>query len=96
MIARALVHKPTLLFLDEPTAGVDVELRLGDVGVLKTLNENGVTIILTTHYLEEAEKLCKNIAIMSEGQTQVRGTLKEVMNGKTLEEIYLGVTTTKK
>jgi ABC-2 type transport system ATP-binding protein len=57
MIARALVHKPTLLFLDEPTAGVDVELRLEMWEFLKTLNENGVTIILTTHYLEEAEKL---------------------------------------
>lgn len=92
MIARALVHKPTLLFLDEPTAGVDVELRLEMYKFLRELNESGVTIILTTHYLEEAEKLCKRIAIMSEGIIKVTGTLKEVMNGRPLEEVYLEAT----
>lgn len=95
MIARALVHKPTFLFLDEPTAGVDVELRLEMWKFLKELNESGVTIILTTHYLEEAEKLCKHIAIMSEGEIKVRGTLSEVMKGRSLESVYLEVTTKK-
>jgi ABC-2 type transport system ATP-binding protein len=92
MIARALVHSPTLLFLDEPTAGVDVELRLEMYTFLRELNENGVTIILTTHYLEEAEKLCKRIAIMSEGEIKVSGTLEEVMKGKPLEDVYLEAT----
>ncbi len=94
MIARALVHKPTLLFLDEPTAGVDVELRLEMWEFLKELNVSGVTIILTTHYLEEAEKLCKHIAIMSNGTIKKTGTLKDVMNGRGLEEVYLEATKT--
>lgn len=92
MIARALVHKPTFLFLDEPTAGVDVELRNEMWVFLQELNKNGVTIILTTHYLEEAEKLCRHIAIMSEGEIKKRGTLSEVMNGGSLESVYLEVT----
>lgn len=95
MIARALVHKPTLLFLDEPTAGVDVELRLEMWEFLKELNESGVTIILTTHYLEEAEKLCKDIAIISGGEIKVRGAMQEVMNGRGLEEVYLEATKTR-
>ena len=93
MIARALVHKPTFLFLDEPTAGVDVELRLEMWKFLQELNASGMTIILTTHYLEEAEKLCKHIAIMSEGEIKVRGTLAEVMKGRSLESVYLEITT---
>ncbi len=68
MIARALVHNPKLLILDEPTAGVDVEIRHSLWALLKTLNEQGTTIILTTHYLEEAEQLCKNIAIIHKGE----------------------------
>ncbi len=92
MIARALVHKPTFLFLDEPTAGVDVELRNEMWVFLKELNESGVTIILTTHYLEEAEKLCRHIGIMSDGQIQIKGTLTEVMKGRPLEQVYLEVT----
>lgn len=68
MIARALVHQPKFLILDEPTAGVDVELRKGMWEYLKALNENGTTILLTTHYLEEAEELCNNIAIIKTGE----------------------------
>lgn len=68
MIARALVNEPKLLILDEPTAGVDVELRRSMWHFLKTINEGGTTIVLTTHYLEEAESLCKNIAIIDHGE----------------------------
>ena len=68
MIARALVNEPKLLILDEPTAGVDVELRRSMWQFLKTINEGGTTIVLTTHYLEEAESLCKNIAIIDHGE----------------------------
>ena len=67
MIARALVHSPHLLILDEPTAGVDLELRHGMYEFLRALNAEGVTIILTTHYLEEAESLCRNVAIIDKG-----------------------------
>ena len=67
MIARALVHEPRLLILDEPTAGVDIELRRSMWEFLTEINEQGTTIILTTHYLEEAEQLCRNIAIIAEG-----------------------------
>lgn len=67
MIARALAHEPRLLILDEPTAGVDIELRRSMWQFLKEINANGTTIILTTHYLEEAEQLCRNIAIIDEG-----------------------------
>lgn len=68
MIARALVHEPRLLILDEPTAGVDMELRRSMWDFLSKLNQEGTTIILTTHYLEEAESLCRNIAILDKGQ----------------------------
>lgn len=67
MIARALMHEPRLLILDEPTAGVDIELRREMWEFLRELNENGTTIILTTHYLEEAEMLCRNIGIIQSG-----------------------------
>lgn len=69
MIARALVHEPRLLILDEPTAGVDIEIRRTMWDFLKAINEQGTTIILTTHYLEEAENLCKHIAIINNGVT---------------------------
>jgi len=68
MIAKALVHEPKLLILDEPTAGVDIELRREMWTFLKEINENGTTIILTTHYLEEAEQLCRNIGIIDGGK----------------------------
>ena len=68
MIARALMHEPRLLILDEPTAGVDIEIRRSMWDFLQDINAHGTTIILTTHYLEEAEKLCRNIAIIDHGQ----------------------------
>jgi ABC-2 type transport system ATP-binding protein len=68
MVARALVHEPRLLILDEPTAGVDIELRRSLWGFLTELNQRGTTIILTTHYLEEAEQLCRRIAIIDQGE----------------------------
>jgi ABC-2 type transport system ATP-binding protein len=89
MIARALAHKPKLLILDEPTAGVDIELRLEMWDFLQELNRDGVTIILTTHYLEEAEKLCRHIAIIAKGEIKKTGTMKEIMAGETLENVYL-------
>jgi ABC-2 type transport system ATP-binding protein len=89
LIARGLVHKPEFLFLDEPTAGVDVELRLMMWDFLRELNKKGVTIVLTTHYLEEAEKLCKRMAIISKGQVQVEGDLAHICAGRSLEEVYL-------
>jgi ABC-2 type transport system ATP-binding protein len=68
MIARALIHEPRLLILDEPTAGVDIEVRRSMWEFLRQINAQGTTIILTTHYLEEAESLCRNIAIIDEGR----------------------------
>ncbi|MGO3345430.1 MAG: ABC transporter ATP-binding protein [Marinomonas sp.] len=80
MIARALIHEPDVLILDEPTAGVDIELRRSMWEFIKALNEQGTTIILTTHYLEEAEQLCRNIAIINNGEivenTSVKALLK--------------------
>ncbi|MCY1360131.1 putative ABC transporter ATP-binding protein YadG [compost metagenome] len=82
MIARALVHEPRLLILDEPTAGVDIELRRSMWNFLTELNQQGITIILTTHYLEEAEQLCRNIAIIDHGtiveNTSMRKLLKKL------------------
>jgi ABC-2 type transport system ATP-binding protein len=82
MIARALIHEPRLLILDEPTAGVDIEVRRSMWSFLRELNEQGTTIILTTHYLEEAEQLCRNIGIIDHGllieNTSVRSLLSQV------------------
>lgn len=79
MIARALIHEPQLLILDEPTAGVDIELRRGMWEFLTELNKSGVTIILTTHYLEEAEQLCKNVAIINKGEIVRHGAIKTLL-----------------
>jgi ABC-2 type transport system ATP-binding protein len=82
MIARALVHEPKLLILDEPTAGVDIELRRSMWDFLREINEAGTTIILTTHYLEEAESLCRNVAIIDKGvlvkNTSVKNLLQQL------------------
>ena len=79
MIARALMHEPQLLILDEPTAGVDIELRRSMWDFLREINKQGVTIILTTHYLEEAELLCKNIAIIDSGVIVENTTIKALL-----------------
>ncbi len=80
MIARALVNEPKLLILDEPTAGVDIELRHSLWEFLIELNQQGTTIILTTHYLEEAEQLCKNVAIIDHGKIIVNANMKSLLN----------------
>ena len=79
MIARALIHEPKLLILDEPTAGVDIELRRSMWNFLKKINGNGTTIILTTHYLEEAENLCRNIAIIDHGKIIENTSMKSLL-----------------
>lgn len=79
MIARALIHKPRLLILDEPTAGVDIELRRSMWKFIQQINQQGTTIILTTHYLEEAEQLCKNIAIINHGEIVENTDMKSLL-----------------
>jgi ABC-2 type transport system ATP-binding protein len=85
MIVRALIHEPKLLILDEPTAGVDIELRRDMWEFLRTLNVSGRTIILTTHYLEEAEQLCKSIAIINKGSIVEQGPVKDLLGKMTTE-----------
>ena len=80
MIARALIHNPKLLILDEPTAGVDTELRLTMWDFFKKINNDGVTIILTTHYLEEAERLCKNLSIIHHGEVVQNSPMEDIMS----------------
>lgn len=89
MIARALMHEPKLLILDEPTAGVDIELRRSMWEFLRQINQQGVTIILTTHYLEEAEMLCRNIAIIDKGRIIENTTMKALLSKLTLETFVL-------
>jgi ABC-2 type transport system ATP-binding protein len=91
MIARALVHEPKLLILDEPTAGVDIELRRSMWSFLQKINEQGTTIILTTHYLEEAESLCRNIAIINHGRIVQNTSMKELLRQLSKEVFILDV-----
>lgn len=92
MIARALVHNPKILILDEPTAGVDIALRRSMWDFLKEQNKQGLTIVLTTHYLEEAEQLCKRIAIIDKGKIIENTTMKELLTKLDSEFITLDCT----
>ncbi len=89
MIARALVHEPRLLILDEPTAGVDIEIRRSMWAFLRELNRAGTTIILTTHYLEEAESLCRNIAIIDKGELVENTSMKALLAKLQMETFVL-------
>jgi ABC-2 type transport system ATP-binding protein len=94
LFARALMHDPKVLFLDEPTAGVDVELRYKLWGYIRELNRGGLTILLTTHYLEEAEALCEEIALINGGSIVAQGSIEELKwtyAAASVEEVYLKV-----
>ncbi|CAH0526965.1 ABC transporter ATP-binding protein [Vibrio hippocampi] len=91
MIARALMHEPKLLILDEPTAGVDIELRRSMWDFLKQINQQGITIILTTHYLEEAELLCRNIGIIQRGELIENTSMKALLSKLHVETFVLDI-----
>jgi len=91
MIARALMHEPRLLILDEPTAGVDIEIRRSMWDFLREINERGTTIILTTHYLEEAETLCRNIAIIDGGRIVARDKMSSLLRRLNTEVFVLNL-----
>ena len=97
LLARALLHEPLLVILDEPTAGVDVELRHDLWRYIRRLHEQGTTILLTTHYLEEAESLCEDVALISGGRIVARDTpegLKRTYDATSLEQVYLQTVST--
>ncbi len=89
MIARALVHEPKLLILDEPTAGVDIELRRSMWDFLREINRQGITIILTTHYLEEAEMLCRHIGIIQHGELIANSSMRDLLANSQSETIII-------
>ncbi|MGB5621056.1 MAG: ABC transporter ATP-binding protein [Gammaproteobacteria bacterium] len=91
MIARALVHEPRLLILDEPTAGVDIEIRRSMWRFLRKINDEGTTIILTTHYLEEAESLCRHVAIIDEGRIIVNDPMSQVLRKLSVETLVFNL-----
>ena len=91
MIARALVHEPRLLILDEPTAGVDIEIRRSMWAFLRDINEAGTTIILTTHYLEEAENLCRHVAIIDDGVIMENDSMRSVVRRLSIETFVLSL-----
>lgn len=94
MIARALVHEPRMLILDEPTAGVDIEIRRSMWEFLREINQQGTTIILTTHYLEEAESLCKNVAIIDHGEIIKNTSVSNLLSTLQLETFVLSLKNT--
>jgi ABC-2 type transport system ATP-binding protein len=91
MIARAMMTQPRLLILDEPTAGVDIEIRRGMWKTLKEVNAAGTTVILTTHYLEEAENLCRNLAIIDHGQIIEQGPMRTLLSKLDIEGFVLDI-----
>lgn len=91
MIARALIHQPKILILDEPTAGVDIEVRRTMWDFLKQINEDGTTIVLTTHYLEEAENLCRSIAIIDQGNVVHNSSMRSLLRGMQKETYVLDI-----
>ena len=92
LLCRALIHDPEILILDEPTSGCDLELKFLIWDYLAQLNKEGKTIFLTTHYMQEAEKLCKTIGIINHGKIVKIGDKKDVLQDKSLEDVFLEIT----